>query len=257
MSSTAYSFDASTVAPSTGTSSNLPVSPPEGWPVQIIAAEMKQTASKDGHFVEFTLQITEGDNLGAVGAYRLNLGNENEQTVFIAASQLSSLCHVTGVMQFTDFMALANIPFRVIVVMQTGADAVEKGYTEVKQVLDVNGNKPSAGGAVANPAASPASAPQFHVEAGSPEVATTPPATVPATGPPSNQPQAWPSTETAQAAPTVAAQPAQPPAVVAAAASVPPTDAPAPAPAPAAAPAAAPAPAAVPPAAGGKPPWMQ
>ena len=244
--STEYNFDATTVAPSTGSSSNLPVSPPEGWSVQIVNVEMKQTSSKEGHYAEFTLQIVDGEHVGTQGAYRLNLGNQNEQAVHIAHSQLSSLCHVTGVMQMTDLMQLANIPFRAVVVMQTVPQAVEKGYTEVKLVLDINGNKPGQQSAP-NPNAPPAGAPQFQPPAAAaPPVAAAPPAVAPPAQQfaveqgapqapaPAATPAAWPPTGVAQA-------PMQPPAG-------PPTGP------PSAAGMQQPAPA--PPSAAGKAPWL-
>lgn len=258
--SSAYNFDASQVAPSTGAAASLPVSPPEGWLVQIIEAENKPTAAGDGSwFVEFILQIMEGEHSGSTGAYRLNLGNQNEQAVNIAHAQLSAICHVVGIMQVQDLVQLANIPFRAIVVMQKGPEAIEKGYTEVKAVLDVNGNKPGKGGPAApNPGAAPSGAPQFQpsaaappptaspqfaIEQGQPASPTSPPvaATI---AQPTTPPVAvgWPSSQ--EATETLAAPPAESSPAVA------------PAPAPVL-PVAAPAPATAPPAAAGKAPWLK
>lgn len=189
-----YEFDASQVAPSQGSSPILPVSPGEGWLVTIIDAENKPTAKGDGGwYVEFTLCITEGPEKGATGAYRLNLGNDNEQTVHIAHAQLSALCYVTGVMQIADLKQLSGKPFRVIVALQKGEEAAEKGYTEIKKVLDIHGNKPGQqpAGEPATPAPSTAAPGVGNASSGS----QPPPQTAQPVAP--APPTAWPSPDQA------------------------------------------------------------
>jgi len=164
----AYTFDAHNYAPNVSPANNLPVSPPEGWTVQIISVDQKPTKDDDSSwYMEFLLQIVDGPQIGSTGVYRLQLGNrKSEQTVNIAMSQLSSLCYVTGVMMIKqDLMELANISFRVTVVMQAGKEAAEKGWTEIKKVLDVAGKEPNQN---AQPTASSAT-PQFAIEDGKPK----------------------------------------------------------------------------------------
>lgn len=142
-------FDPRSVEPSKGApSGNLPVSSKDGHVVVIARSEIKQTQDKNGTFVEFTLRIVDGPEAGAEGPYRLNIGNDNPQTVQIAWRQMSGLCHVLqnadgsiGHLQAVqDMDVLNNKKFRVIVDFQKSKEAHEKGYTEVKEVRDVYGN---------------------------------------------------------------------------------------------------------------------
>lgn len=140
-------FNAHAVDPSQPMSF-LPVSDANGHPVIIIASEMKAAKSnpeKNG-FLELTLQIADGPHKGETGAYRLNLFNESAQAVDIASRQLSAICHVTGQMMVSESAQLHNIPFRAIVALQKKANPSDPDYTEIKGVLDINGNKPGKAG---------------------------------------------------------------------------------------------------------------
>lgn len=196
-------FDATKIEPACVGGGQLPVSPKEGWKVIITDSEMKETAAKDGGYLELNVQIVEGEHAGTEGKYRLNIFNKNEQAQNIAHKQLSALCHVTGVFQITDSALLHNRPFRAVVGLQKGAEAAEKGYTEIKGVLDINGNQPGkAGSAPAAPPVAPVQAP------------VAPPVQQQAA--PAWQPPAAPEAPAQQAAPTWGAQqqqaaPAPPP----------------------------------------------
>lgn len=142
-------FDATSVDP-TQTLGGLPIGK---HPVVIINSEVKPTKNNDAGYLQLDLQIIDGPSKGAVGAWRLNLYHSNRQTVEIAYRQLSALCHVIGVYQVQDSQQLHNIPFVVEVGLQKGENP-EK-YTEVKRVLDMNGNEP---GHMTHSQAAPASA---------------------------------------------------------------------------------------------------
>lgn len=181
--------------------SQLPVSGSDGWPVIVSASEFK--ASKSGAnngYLELTLNIIEGEHKGQTGAYRLNLFNENAQTVDIASRQLSAICHVTGQMMISDSAQLHNIPFRAIVGLQKKLKEDAPDYTEVKGVLDYSGNRP--GQAKLAPQAQAAQAPAFA----QPQQQAAAPA--PAAQPAWSQPQqAAPAPAQAQAAPQGSAVP--------------------------------------------------
>lgn len=129
---------------------------------QIIASEVKANSANDGGFLEFTLEILDGPNVGSTGAYRLNLYNQSQKAVEIAHRQMSALCHVVGIFNVSDTSALHQKPFRIDVGYQKGQDPATNpdanGYTEVKKVYDINGNEP--GKAPAAPQAAPAPAVQ-------------------------------------------------------------------------------------------------
>jgi len=181
-------FNAHTVEPAGPAVSQLPISGSDGWPVIVSASEFKASKSGNGTngYLELTLSIIEGEHKGQTGAYRLNLFNENAQTVDIASRQLSAICHVTGQMMISDSAQLHNIPFRAVVGLQKKAKEDAPDYTEVKGVLDYSGNRPGQ----AKPAqAASAPVPAF---AGTPAAAPAPQA------PAFTQPQAQ------QAAPAAA-----------------------------------------------------
>ncbi len=80
---------------------------------------------------------------------RYNLWNNSPKAVEIAHKELSALCHATGIFQLTfkdDGAALRNAQGVIEIDWQKGNEpTAEKpggGYTEVKKVLDRNGNEP-------------------------------------------------------------------------------------------------------------------
>lgn len=150
-------FNARTVEPA-GVGSQLPISPPEGWLVIINGHEMVAVNGKpnDGMCV-FNLLVVDGAAKGSEGPYRLNLFNSSEQSAKIAAQQLSSLCHVTGKLDAQREEELYNVPFRVVVVAQTGEG--KENFTQVKKVMDAQGNAPGKAGAATAAPAPPANVP--------------------------------------------------------------------------------------------------
>ena len=123
-------------------------------PVIVESSEVKANSKNDGGYLQLNLKIIDGPSAGSVGAYRLNLYHQNQQTVEIAHRQLSAVCHVVGVFNVQDTQQLHNIPFIVEVDFQKGEEARQKGYTEVKRVFDINGNEPGKAGQ-GQPAAQP------------------------------------------------------------------------------------------------------
>ena len=111
------------------------------------SSEVKPTSDGNNGYLQFNLEVIDGEHKGASGAYRLNLYHSSAQTVEIANRQFSALCHVTGQMGVVEDSAqLHNIPFIIDVQKQTKGEGAEKGYTEVKRVFDANGNEPGKGG---------------------------------------------------------------------------------------------------------------
>jgi hypothetical protein len=135
-------FDPSQVAPTMGGSQNLPVSTNEGHPVVITGADWKQTLSGTGEMLQLQLEVIDGIHRGNTGTWNLNLKNANMTAVRIAIQELSCICHAVGHLSPLKAVdVLFNKPFRVVVGLQKGAEAAEKGYTEIKQVLRIDGSK--------------------------------------------------------------------------------------------------------------------
>lgn len=154
-------FNASSVDP-TGPSGQLPISGPEGLPVVISSSEMKAAKTDGNYFLELTLTVIEGAESGAEGTMRLNLINSNENAVRIAQRELSALGRVTGVWEIATSEQLHGIPFRVVTVAKsyTGNDGKEYQGSEVKKILDIDGNPPKTDGSSA-PAPATSAKPKF------------------------------------------------------------------------------------------------
>lgn len=143
-------FSARSVEPAGTGGGQLPISPAEGWPVIITSAEMVAVKDKpnDGMLV-LNLMVIDGPAKGSEGPYRLNLFSSNEQAAKIATQQLSALCHVTGKLDAQREEELFNIPFKAVVTAQVGEG--KENFTQVKKVLDINGNQPGKAGCATQP----------------------------------------------------------------------------------------------------------
>lgn len=101
----AQTFDANTVAPS-----NFDVFPAGKYLAQIVSSEMRPTKDGRGQYLFLELDILEGQFAGRKLFDRLNLVNDNPDTVDIATRTLSSICRATGQMQVKDSEQLHLIP---------------------------------------------------------------------------------------------------------------------------------------------------
>lgn len=145
-------------------------------PVSVVKSEFVNTKTGTGAMLVLTLRIYEGPNAGQEAPYRLNLYNQNAEAVRIANEQLSAICHVTGVYQLQETDALMNHPFIAVVEYQN--DPKYPNGTQIRGVLDKNGDKPGQPGVKG-------AAPQQPRAAGeAPPAAAAPPAWQPPAAPP-------------------------------------------------------------------------
>lgn len=101
----AQTFDANAVEPS-----NFDVFPAGKYLAQIVSSEMRPTKDGRGQYLFLELDILEGQFAGRKLFDRLNLVNDNPDTVDIATRTLSSICRATGQMQVKDSEQLHLIP---------------------------------------------------------------------------------------------------------------------------------------------------
>lgn len=127
-------FDAGNVAP------QVPIVPlPIGdYMVVITESEDKPTASGTGSYLQFTMEVIEGDYKGRKLWPRLNLNNPSDEAVSIARAELSAICRAVGVMKPHDSSELHNLPMIVKVGMEKRKDTGElnnkvKGYVSKDQ----------------------------------------------------------------------------------------------------------------------------
>lgn len=128
-------FDANGVEPAT------PAEPiPAGkYLAQIVESEMVETKDKKGKFLKLVFRVIDGPAKGRKCTSRLNLINQNRQTVEIAQRELSAVSHSVGVMVFRDSAALHDIPLAIDIGLEKRSDNgamanVIKGY-EKKDVM--------------------------------------------------------------------------------------------------------------------------
>lgn len=105
--------------------------------VVIEKSELVPTKDNSGQYLQFTLKCVEGLAGGGTQKDRLNVHNNNPQTVAIANQQLAAYCAVTGKPGFNDTSELHNISFFV----EVGAQRNNPEFTEIKKLFDINGNE--------------------------------------------------------------------------------------------------------------------
>lgn len=106
MASLGHTFDASTVQPN----SVYEVLPPGRYLSQIVQSEMRPTKDGMGQYLYLEVDILEGQYQGRKLFDRLNLVNQNAETVQIAQRTLSSICRAVGKMQVSNSEQLHLIP---------------------------------------------------------------------------------------------------------------------------------------------------
>lgn len=122
-------FDANEVPPQ----QPLEVLPAGRYTVAIVESELKATKNGNGEYLKLTLEVVDGQYKGRKLFENLNLKNQNEQTVQIARSTLSAICHAVGVLKPRDSVELHNIAFVATVGHEKRKDTDElqnrvKGY---------------------------------------------------------------------------------------------------------------------------------
>jgi hypothetical protein len=121
-------------------------------PVVITRDEVTATKAGDGGMLVLTVEVIDGPQKGASGAYRLNLYSSSQVAAEIAHKQLSAICWALGVtQQITDTQVLHGQPF----IIEVGPQKDNPQYTEVKKVFNMNGEEPGGNGNAGGGAAQP------------------------------------------------------------------------------------------------------
>lgn len=92
---------------------------PDGWyQAMIIDSEVKPTKAGTGHYLQMTIEVTDGEHAGRYVWDRLNLDNPNETAVAIAQETLAQICHAVGVLDPKETEELHHKPMEVRVGIQ-------------------------------------------------------------------------------------------------------------------------------------------
>lgn len=138
---TSLNFDATQVAPSTGTPEPLPIGT---YLVEITKTEKKPNDNGWGLAVEFT--VADGDFKGRKIFEQYNLQHTNPDTVRIAQEQFSALCHVTDTLKPRDIGEFLGK----VLQLKVRIDPPKNGYdarNRITQYLRIDGSKLATTGA--------------------------------------------------------------------------------------------------------------
>lgn len=147
-------FDATQVAPREDFSP-IPVGE---YVVQITDSDVKPTSSGNGHRLELTFEVMDGEYKGRKVWANLNLDNPNPKAVEIAQRELSAICHAIGKLQVVDSQELHYKPLVIRVDIEERDGYSQRNVIKAyKAVAGGVGNAPATGAATAAPAATSAS----------------------------------------------------------------------------------------------------
>lgn len=135
-----FNFDASTVAP---TASFAPI-PAGMYLAHITDSDLVPTKDGSGNMLKLTFEILDGQFKGRKIWNKLNVQNQNQDTMKWALADLSAICHATGNIKLQDSAALHFKPLKIKVVIGEA-----KGVYEARN--NIKGYE-SASGAMPNPA---------------------------------------------------------------------------------------------------------
>lgn len=98
----------------------LSVIPAGEYVAHIVKSEMKETKDKSGSYLQLQFTVLEGEQAGKSLFLRLNLQNQNAQTVEIAYKVLATICEICGVDVLEDSEDLHNVPMMITVIEKEG-----------------------------------------------------------------------------------------------------------------------------------------
>jgi hypothetical protein len=151
-----------TFDPSTISASSYDPLPVGEYRAEIIASEVKPTKNGLGQYLQIEMQILDGEYASRHVWDRLNLWNQNAQTVEIAQRTLKQLCDAVGSGPITDSEELHQRPFVLKVRMTANKQTGEmQNAFNYKAEGDAQPARPAAPTArPAAPTARPVSPPQ-------------------------------------------------------------------------------------------------
>lgn len=106
---------------------------PEGqYLAKIVESDWKETKAGTGQYMQFKLQVCQGQYTGCPLFVRLNLKNRNDTTVRMAKNELACIVKALGVYNAEDTQQYHNIPMKVDVVCKRRDDQPDKFTNEIR-----------------------------------------------------------------------------------------------------------------------------
>lgn len=123
-----FEFDASSI----DTTDKYSILPKGDYSACAVAAEIKETKSRDGKFLEVKFQILAGEYKGRIIFDRFNFLNPSTEAENIGKQQLAKLCHAIGKATVTDTADLLDIPVLITIGITTRKDNGEDANRVVR-----------------------------------------------------------------------------------------------------------------------------
>lgn len=149
-------FDATNIAPAT----ERTAWPKAKYPVVIFTSEIKSAKSGKGELIDFGFKSMDGPTIGTVLHQTVTFRHENADAQRIGQSELSAICHATGVLRIADTANLHGHPLIIDVDVeevkstdpQTGA-ITSKTYNRILGYFKADGSPVIAAVGAATPVA--------------------------------------------------------------------------------------------------------
>ena len=132
-----FNFNAANVAPQ---QSFAPI-PAGSYVAQITESEIKPTKNGTGQMMNLTFEVLDGQYKNRKVFGRINVVNQSAEAERIGQSQLSALCHATGVMQLQDTVQLHNKPIKIKVKVRVDESGKYDDQNEVTGFESIAGGQ--------------------------------------------------------------------------------------------------------------------
>ena len=130
-----FQFNAANVAPQ---QSFTPI-PAGSYIAQVVESEIKPTKNGTGQMMNLTFEVLDGQYRNRKFFGRINVVNQSAEAERIGQSQLSALCHATGVMQLQDTVQLHGKPVKIKVKVRVDESGKYDASNEVTGYEAISG----------------------------------------------------------------------------------------------------------------------
>lgn len=130
-----FQFNAANVEPQ---QSFTPI-PAGSYIAQVVESEIKPTKNGTGQMMNLTFEVLDGQYRNRKFFGRINVVNQSAEAERIGQSQLSALCHATGVMQLQDTVQLHGKPVKIKVKVRVDESGKYDASNEVTGYEAISG----------------------------------------------------------------------------------------------------------------------
>lgn len=137
-------MDYSTIEPSQGGRSYLPISDNKGWLAVITDSGQKENSKNNGVIMVLSITGQEGPAMGRTTEHIINLKNPSQKAMEIGAGECSAIAHALGHIRVGNSSEWHGKPLRVVV--ESDASEQYPNATKIVRFLTANGEMPRRAG---------------------------------------------------------------------------------------------------------------